>query len=79
MIDHIGFGASDYDTSMAFFKAALEPLGYKVVMEGPPGAGAGLGPQHAPELWIHPSKVPPAPLHIAHSVPELRQWLLDHA
>jgi catechol 2,3-dioxygenase-like lactoylglutathione lyase family enzyme len=65
MIDHMGFGASDYDASMAFFKAALAPLGYKVVMEGPPGAGAGLGAEHAPELWIHPSPHKPAPLHIA--------------
>ena len=46
MIDHMGFGASDYAASMAFFKAALAPLGYKVVMEGPPGAGAGLGWPH---------------------------------
>lgn len=64
MIDHIGFGASDYDASMAFFQAALAPLGFKVVMEGPPGAGAGLG-AHAPELWLHPSPVAPPPMHIA--------------
>ncbi|WOB08712.1 VOC family protein [Piscinibacter gummiphilus] len=65
MIDHIGFGASDYDASMKFFQAALAPLGYKVVMEGPPGAGAGLGNAHAPELWISPSAQKPAPLHLA--------------
>lgn len=65
MIDHMGFGASDYAASMAFFKAALAPLGYKVVMEGPPGAGAGLGTGHAPVLWIHPTDAKPAPLHIA--------------
>jgi catechol 2,3-dioxygenase-like lactoylglutathione lyase family enzyme len=68
MIDHIGFGASDYPASMAFFQAALAPLGYKVVMEGPPGAGAGLGPGHSPELWLHPTDKTPAPLHIALTV-----------
>lgn len=68
MIDHIGFGASDYDASLEFFKAALAPLGYKVVMEGPPGAGAGLGTGHAPVLWIAPSSQKPAPLHIALTV-----------
>jgi catechol 2,3-dioxygenase-like lactoylglutathione lyase family enzyme len=65
MIDHMGFGASDYDASMKFFLAALAPLGYKVVMEGPPGAGAGIGPAHAPVLWISPSRETPAHLHIA--------------
>lgn len=65
MIDHMGFGASDYDASMKFFTAALAPLGYKVVMEGPPGAGAGIGTAHAPVLWIHPTQATPAPLHIA--------------
>jgi catechol 2,3-dioxygenase-like lactoylglutathione lyase family enzyme len=65
MIDHMGFGASDYDASMKFFLAALAPLGYKVVMEGPPGAGAGIGPSHAPVLWISPSRQTPAHLHIA--------------
>ncbi len=65
MIDHMGLGASDYDACMAFFKAALAPLGYTVVMEGPPGAGAGLGHRGAPVLWISPAKQPPAPLHLA--------------
>lgn len=65
MIDHMGFGASDYDASMKFFTSALAPLGYKVVMEGPPGAGAGIGTAHAPVLWIHPTQATPAPLHIA--------------
>lgn len=65
MIDHIGLGASDYAASMSFFKAALAPLGYTVVMEGPPGAGAGLGNAGAPVLWISPAKQPPAPLHLA--------------
>jgi catechol 2,3-dioxygenase-like lactoylglutathione lyase family enzyme len=65
MIDHLGFGASDYDASMKFFLAALAPLGYKVVMEGPPGAGAGIGPKHAPVLWIHPTDKPVGPMHLA--------------
>jgi catechol 2,3-dioxygenase-like lactoylglutathione lyase family enzyme len=65
MIDHMGFGASDYDASMKFFKAALAPLGYTVVMEGPPGAGAALGTGGKVILWISPSPQKPAHLHIA--------------
>jgi catechol 2,3-dioxygenase-like lactoylglutathione lyase family enzyme len=67
MIDHLGFGVSDYAASMAFFKAALAPLGYAIAMEGPPGAGAGLGRQGKPTLWIHPTDEKPAKLHLAFS------------
>lgn len=37
MFDHIVFGVSDYAQSKAFFLKALEPIGMKVVSEGPPG------------------------------------------
>lgn len=67
MIDHLGFGVSDYPAAKAFFLQALEPLGVGVVMEGPPGAGVGLGRAGHPTLWIHPTPQQPAPLHLAFS------------
>ena len=41
MIDHIGINVSDVAKSKAFYQAALAPLGYKVRMEFPEGAGFG--------------------------------------
>lgn len=65
MFDHLGFGCSDYPASKAFFLQALAPLGVTVTMEGPPGAGAGLGRNGKPSMWLHPTSTTPAPLHLA--------------
>ena len=49
MIDHVGFPVSDYARSKAFYEAALKPLGMKLVMEAPSGAGFG---RSFPHFWI---------------------------
>ena len=41
MIDHVAINVSDVERSKAFYKTALAPLGYKVRMEFPEGAGFG--------------------------------------
>ncbi len=33
MLDHIGFGVTDFKRSKAFYSQALAPLGYKLVMQ----------------------------------------------
>lgn len=33
MLDHIGIDVSDLNTSRAFYEAALEPLGYRVIQD----------------------------------------------
>jgi catechol 2,3-dioxygenase-like lactoylglutathione lyase family enzyme len=33
MIDHIGITVSNYENSKAFYRAALAPLGYELIME----------------------------------------------
>jgi len=71
MVDHIGFGVSDFAASKAFFLKALRPLGYAVVMEGP--FGVGLGPEGKPVLWLHASSDRPAPLHLAFAAGSRRQ------
>lgn len=63
MLDHIGFGASDYEASKAFFLKALQPLGAAVVMEGP--YGVGLGQRGKPTLWMYQAQEKPTPLHLA--------------
>ena len=50
MLDHVGFGVSDYDRSKAFYAQALAPLGIRLVMEPAPGVG-GFGDQR-PFFWI---------------------------
>ena len=39
MIDHIGLGVSDLEASKAFYRRALEPLGYQLLMERDGSAG----------------------------------------
>lgn len=57
MIDHMGIGASDFETSRAFYEAALAPLGVKLVMEVTPEQsggyhGLGLGRNGKPFFWL---------------------------
>ena len=58
MIDHVGFSVSDFARAKEFYRNALAPLGYALVMEV--GAGlteagqpaAGFGANGKPDLWI---------------------------
>lgn len=70
MIDHLGIQAGDYLKSKAFYRTALAPLGYALLMEltaeqtgGYEGAGFGIPPK--PDFWISRGAVQSAPLHIA--------------
>lgn len=63
MIDHLGFGVSDYARSKDFFLKALAPLGIGVVMEVE--GGVGIGKNGHPFLWLSPDGSPAAPLHLA--------------
>jgi len=71
VIDHLGFGVTDYEASKAFFLQALAPLGVAVVMEGP--YGVGMGRDRKPTLWLHATSEKPAPLHLAFSAAERSQ------
>ena len=62
MLDHMGFGVSDYVRSKAFFERALAPLGIGVVMEVTPEqtgghSAVGFGIDRKPFFWIAPGKV----------------------
>jgi len=41
MLDHVGFGVTDYAASKDFFLRALKPLGVRAFMDGPYGLGLG--------------------------------------
>lgn len=55
MIDHISVPVSDLERSLAFYKAALAPLGYEVIMQFP--GVAGFGEKGKPDFWIGQKKV----------------------
>jgi catechol 2,3-dioxygenase-like lactoylglutathione lyase family enzyme len=61
MLDHVGFVVSDYGRSLAFYKKALEPLGYGLAMEVTPEmsggeACAGFGREGRAQFWIGTGK-----------------------
>jgi catechol 2,3-dioxygenase-like lactoylglutathione lyase family enzyme len=71
VIDHVGFPVSDYESAKAFYRAALAPLGYALVMEvsaaeNPSGAAAaGFGRDGKPDFWIGAEGELRKPIHVA--------------
>lgn len=71
IIDHIGFGVSDYARAKAFYVDALAPLGITLVMElGPEQTdgkvwACGLGKGGQPEFWIGSDGKTTPPAHVA--------------
>jgi catechol 2,3-dioxygenase-like lactoylglutathione lyase family enzyme len=63
MIDHISLRVQDFPRAIDFYKAALAPLGYRVLMEFPNVAG--MGADGKADLWIMQSEQSPSPTHIA--------------
>ncbi len=63
MIDHISLRVQDFSRAVDFYKSALAPLGYKVLMEFPNVAG--MGADGKADLWIMQSEQSPGPTHIA--------------
>ncbi|MEH6557641.1 MAG: VOC family protein [Oceanicoccus sp.] len=63
MIDHIAIPVSDYEKSRTFYKSALAPLDYKLIMEHGI-SGGGFGCDNKPDFWIQESSNI-APIHIA--------------
>jgi catechol 2,3-dioxygenase-like lactoylglutathione lyase family enzyme len=62
MIDHTGLTVTDIGRSEAFYKAALAPLGYQVLMSWEVYRGLGVPPKL--DFWIGQGK-PNPPVHIA--------------
>lgn len=63
MLDHIGSDVEDYETSKAFYRTALAPLGYRLIMEVKGWAGFGVGGK--PDLWIRGGKRTAPHVHVA--------------
>ena len=63
MIDHLTIRVRDAKKSKEFYRTALAPLGYEVLMEF--GESVGLGADKKPDLWIAPGKAEPTHLAFA--------------
>jgi catechol 2,3-dioxygenase-like lactoylglutathione lyase family enzyme len=65
VIDHVGFAASNYARSKAFYEKVLAPLGMTLIIE-PVGAAAGFGKSGKPTFWVEAQGTPVhGRLHIA--------------
>jgi catechol 2,3-dioxygenase-like lactoylglutathione lyase family enzyme len=65
MLDHLSLRVQDFPRAVAFYKAALAPIGYQVVMEVPGADYAGLGERGKPDLWLSGTDRAVLPTHIA--------------
>jgi catechol 2,3-dioxygenase-like lactoylglutathione lyase family enzyme len=70
MLDHVGFGVTDFARSKAFYARALAPLGIGVMMEVTPeetggDAHAGFGSDRKPYFWIGTGRALTGRLHVA--------------
>ena len=63
MIDHTGLTVADVARSKAFYRGALGPLGYALIMEWEQYAGFGVPPK--PDFWIGQGKANVPPIHVA--------------
>jgi catechol 2,3-dioxygenase-like lactoylglutathione lyase family enzyme len=63
MLDHVSLNVRDTTKSRRFFEKTLAPLGYKLVMKYPGGAGFGIAGK--PDFWIRKGRPTPGGSHVA--------------
>jgi len=63
MIDHVSVRVQDFSRAVEFYRAALAPLGYSVLMEFP--GAAGLGTPGKPDVWLMQTDKALNPTHVA--------------
>jgi len=63
VIDHVGIRVSDLTASAEFYRAALRPLGYDVLLDF--DFGVGLGKDGKPDLWLYPGEAGGVQTHVA--------------
>ena len=73
MIDHTGVIVSDFERSKAFYRQALAPIGYQLLLEFPAAVTghtdvAGFGEPPKPDFWISRGTPNQPPIHIAFRV-----------
>ncbi len=73
MIDHTGVVVSDFERSKTFYRQALAPIGYQLLLEFPAAVTghtdvAGFGEPPKPDFWISRGTPNQPPVHIAFRV-----------
>lgn len=73
MIDHSGVVVSDFEKSKVFYRAALRPIGYEMLMEFPASVTghtdvAGFGEPPKVDFWIAAGTANKPAIHIAFRV-----------
>lgn len=63
MYDHIGLRVGDLGRAVAFYTAALAPLGHELCCRDE--TSAGFGPAGAPALWLHAGAKATGGVHVA--------------
>lgn len=81
MLDHVSIGVRDIGRAKSFYDAALQPLGYRCVMEA--GGSLGYGPKSV-GFWVNAVGRPVPPdkksgLHICFSAPTRQSVDAFHA
>jgi len=82
MLDHVGIEVSDLERSKAFYEAALEPLGIRLLMEFDGAVGFGKETEHGPKpfFWVNSRGRPPVSgAHVALGVRDTAQVDAFHA
>jgi catechol 2,3-dioxygenase-like lactoylglutathione lyase family enzyme len=64
MIDHVGLNVSDLAASKAFYAETLEPLGYRIWVEGEERVAFGIQ-EEIPDFWIWRRDEPSSPTHVS--------------
>jgi catechol 2,3-dioxygenase-like lactoylglutathione lyase family enzyme len=64
VLDHVGFGVSDYERSKAFYLEALAPLEIQLIKE-PSERAAGFGRNGKPFFWLEATRPPVTQVHVA--------------
>jgi catechol 2,3-dioxygenase-like lactoylglutathione lyase family enzyme len=68
VIDHVGLGVSDLDRSKAFYQRALDPLGYRPLLERDDSVG--FGRDGKPDFFIYVDRPVSGPTHVAIASPD---------
>jgi catechol 2,3-dioxygenase-like lactoylglutathione lyase family enzyme len=69
MFDHVSIKVRDFSRSLAFYRAALAPLGFVAQDLDENGRSVGFGPRGRVGLWISEG-TPSSSAHIAFSSPD---------
>ena len=65
MIDHVTLTVSDIEKAKEFYKAALAPLGYKILTDYPEWKLVGMGAGESSDVWVYAGEGSKQPMHIA--------------